>query len=87
MQRHLQRLADARIKTIVINLGWLGERIAEHKVDCWLVNTGWTGGPYGVGNRMEIAHTRSMINAILNGNLKKVQLKTDPIFGLQVPES
>ncbi len=28
-----------------------------------------------------------MINAILNGNLKKVQLKTDPIFGLQVPES
>ncbi len=29
LQRHLQRLADARIKTIVINLGWLGERIAE----------------------------------------------------------
>ncbi len=65
----------------------LGERIAEHKVDCWLVNTGWTGGAYGVGNRMEIAHTRAMINAILKGDLKKVQLKTDPIFGLQVPES
>jgi phosphoenolpyruvate carboxykinase (ATP) len=65
----------------------LGERIAKHKVDCWLVNTGWTGGPYGVGNRMEIAHTRAMINAILKGNLKKVQLKTDPIFGLQVPQS
>ena len=65
----------------------LGERIAKHKVDCWLVNTGWTGGPYGVGNRMAIAHTRAMINAILNGDLKKVQLKTDPIFGLQVPVS
>ncbi len=65
----------------------LGEKIAKHKVNCWLVNTGWTGGPYGVGNRMEIAHTRAMVNAILNGALKKVKLKTDPIFGLQVPES
>ena len=65
----------------------LGEKIAKHKVDCWLVNTGWTGGAYGVGNRMEIAHTRAMINAILNGDLKKVQSKADPIFGLQVPES
>ena len=29
LERHLQRLADAKIKTVVINLGWLGERIAE----------------------------------------------------------
>ena len=36
---------------------------------------------------MAIAHTRAMINAILKGYLKKVLLKTDPIFGLQVPES
>lgn len=65
----------------------LGEKIAKHKVDCWMVNTGWTGGAYGVGKRMEIAHTRAIINAILKGDLKKVQLKTDPIFGLQVPQS
>jgi len=29
LERHLQRLADAKIKTVVINLGWLGEQIAE----------------------------------------------------------
>ncbi len=27
--QHLQRLADARVKTVVINLGWLGEQIAK----------------------------------------------------------
>jgi len=27
--QHLQRLANARVKTVVINLGWLGEQIAE----------------------------------------------------------
>lgn len=27
--QHLQRLADARVKMVVINLGWLGEQIAE----------------------------------------------------------
>src|SRR5260221_10403187 len=36
----------------------LGERIARHSAQVWLVNTGWTGGPYGVGHRMKIAHTR-----------------------------
>ena len=39
----------------------LGEKIASHRSRVWLVNTGWTGGPYGVGSRMKIAHTRAMI--------------------------
>src|SRR5262249_5155107 len=39
----------------------LGERIARHDARVWLVNTGWTGGPYGVGTRMRIGHTRAMI--------------------------
>lgn len=65
----------------------LGEKIAKYKVNCWLVNTGWTGGPYGIGNRIEIAHTRAMIKAILKGDLSKVTTKQDPIFGLHVPES
>jgi phosphoenolpyruvate carboxykinase (ATP) len=64
----------------------LGEKIAKHNVSCWLVNTGWTGGPYGVGNRMEIAHTRAMIKAILEGQLDKVNTFKDPVFGLQIPE-
>jgi hypothetical protein len=35
----------------------LGEKIAKHNAKVWLVNTGWTGGAYGVGTRMKIAHT------------------------------
>jgi phosphoenolpyruvate carboxykinase (ATP) len=64
----------------------LGEKIAKHNVSCWLVNTGWTGGPYGVGSRMEIMHTRAMIKAILEGQLDKVATFEDPVFGLQIPE-
>src|ERR671920_777291 len=40
---------------------FLGDRIARHHVQVWLVNTGWSGGPYGVGSRIKIAHTRAMI--------------------------
>ncbi len=64
----------------------LGEKIAKHKVNCWLVNTGWTGGAYGVGHRMEIAHTRAMIKAILENQLKDVATFKDPVFGLNIPE-
>src|SRR5690606_31923943 len=64
----------------------LGEKIAKHQVKVWLVNTGWTGGPYGVGHRMPIAYTRAMVKAALEGQLDDVPLKTDPIFGLRVPE-
>ena len=39
----------------------LGEKIETHGAKCWLVNTGWSGGAYGVGERMKIAHTRAMI--------------------------
>lgn len=64
----------------------LGEKIARHNVSCWLVNTGWTGGPYGVGTRMKIAHTRAMIKAILEGQLDEVATFKDPVFGLHIPE-
>ena len=63
----------------------LGEKIAKHNVSCWLVNTGWTGGPYGVGQRIEIKYTRAMIKAILEGELDKVQTQEDPVFGIHVP--
>ena len=49
----------------------LGEKIAKHNARVWLVNTGWTGGPYGVGSRMKIAHTRAMITAALTGQLDR----------------
>ena len=65
----------------------LGEKIATHKAQCWLFNTGWTGGPYGVGQRMNIHHTRSMLRAALNGDLDDVPYRADPLFGLQVPQT
>ncbi|MCI0421447.1 MAG: phosphoenolpyruvate carboxykinase (ATP), partial [Acidobacteria bacterium] len=65
----------------------LGEKIERHQVRCWLVNTGWSGGPFGVGHRMSIAHTRAMIHAALNGKLTDVPATPHPIFRVLVPES
>jgi len=64
----------------------LGERIATHHARVWLVNTGWTGGPYGVGTRMRIAHTRAMITAALGGQLESVSYRKHPVFNIDVPE-
>jgi phosphoenolpyruvate carboxykinase (ATP) len=66
---------------------FLGEKIARHDSRVWLVNTGWTGGPYGIGSRMKIAHTRAMIRAALSGLLDSVSYETDPIFNLDVPQA
>jgi phosphoenolpyruvate carboxykinase (ATP) len=63
----------------------LGQKIAEHKSTVWLVNTGWSGGPYGVGQRMKIAHTRAMVTAILDHRLRDVPTEPDPVFGIHVP--
>jgi phosphoenolpyruvate carboxykinase (ATP) len=65
----------------------LGERIAKHNVDVWLVNTGWSGGPYGVGKRMDIHFTRAMIRAALSGALRQVPTRHDELFNLEVPLS
>ncbi len=65
----------------------LGERMAAHGADCWLVNTGWTGGGVGVGQRMNLRHTRAMVAAALGGLLNDVTYATDPVFGLAVPKA
>ncbi|MFG1463399.1 phosphoenolpyruvate carboxykinase [Xanthobacter sp. DSM 24535] len=65
----------------------LRDLIAEHGVDCWLVNTGWTGGKFGVGRRMPIKVTRTLLSAALDGSLKDVSFRTDPYFGFAVPTS
>ena len=65
----------------------LGKKIAQHNARVWLVNTGWTGGPYGVGTRMKIAHTRAMISAALSGQLDDVSYRTHPQFNVDVPAS
>jgi phosphoenolpyruvate carboxykinase (ATP) len=63
----------------------LGGLIEEHQSHVWLVNTGWTGGAFGVGSRMKLAHTRKMVNALLCGNLTAAKTTMDPVFGLAVP--
>ncbi len=65
--------------------GLLGDRIAAHDVKVWMVNTGWSGGPYGTGRRISIAHTRAIINAALNGQLADIPTREDPNFHLDVP--
>lgn len=64
----------------------LADKINKHHSACWLVNTGWTGGPYGVGSRMEIKYTRALLNAALDGSLEKVKMTPDPVFGFMVPD-
>lgn len=63
----------------------LGQRIERHNARVWLVNTGWSGGPYGVGKRMSIQHTRALLSAALQGKLDHIGYRFDPIFGFEVP--
>jgi phosphoenolpyruvate carboxykinase (ATP) len=60
-------------------------KISQHNVNVWLVNTGWTGGSYGVGHRIKLAHTRAIVHAIMDGTLKDVETVQEPIFGLHIP--
>lgn len=67
----------------------LAKMMDEHDTRCILLNTGWGGGPYGVGKRISIAHTRALLNAALAGDLDedKVEYETHPTFGLRMPTS
>jgi len=65
----------------------LRDRISNHKVNCWLVNTGLTGGPFGIGKRISIGHTRAIIHTALRGDLHNVPTWQDPIFNLHIPVS
>jgi phosphoenolpyruvate carboxykinase (ATP) len=65
----------------------LGERLRRHHAQCWLVNTGWTGGPYGVGKRIGLSHTRAMVHAVLDEKLAGVEFTIEPTFGLSIPSS
>ena len=63
----------------------LGAKMVRHSVRVFLINTGWTGGVYGQGRRISLAHTRAMVRAALTGALDDVPTYTDPLFGLHVP--
>jgi phosphoenolpyruvate carboxykinase (ATP) len=65
----------------------LKQRMLRHDATCWLVNTGWVGGGWGVGKRISIRHTRSLLNAALDGRLNAVDFRRDRLFGFEVPTS
>jgi phosphoenolpyruvate carboxykinase (ATP) len=64
----------------------LGDKIEEHQVNVYLVNTGWSGGPYGVGKRMNLTFTRAIVTAALNGSIEQATFTADPIFGVLCPD-
>lgn len=66
----------------------LGKKLEQHpEVNVWLINTGWSGGAYGVGQRMSLKYTRSMITAALNGELNDVEFVPHQVFGILKPQT
>ena len=64
----------------------LREKMKQHNTHTYLVNTGWSGGPASTSaSRMPLSDTRRIINAILSGELEKVDFEKEPVFGLDVP--
>jgi len=63
----------------------LGDKIRNHNTVVYLINTGWSGGPYGVGKRVSIRHSRAMVTAALTGALDIVKYRHDDLFNLDVP--
>ncbi|HIM31425.1 MAG TPA: phosphoenolpyruvate carboxykinase (ATP) [Planctomycetes bacterium] len=60
----------------------LADKIVRHDSHVWLVNTGWNGGPYGVGSRIKLEHTRAIIEAIYSGKLAAARTSNVDVFGL-----
>jgi phosphoenolpyruvate carboxykinase (ATP) len=65
----------------------LGEKLKTNNVNVWLLNTGWVGGKYGVGSRIKLSYTRSLITAALAGELDNVEYGVTPYFKLNFPKS
>ena len=62
------------------------KRIRESGAQVYLVNTGWTEGAFGTGRRFSIPETRTVINAVLSGELKQTETETISCFHLEVPK-
>jgi phosphoenolpyruvate carboxykinase (ATP) len=65
----------------------LGSKMDEHGTRVYLINTGWTGGPYGIGKRMNLSYTRAMVTAALTGEIEKAPVKHHDVFNIDMPTS
>jgi len=61
----------------------LATKMRQHQARAWLVNTGWTGGAHGTGQRIKLAYTRAIIDAIHSGKLNAAKRQSHPIFGFE----
>lgn len=61
----------------------LAEKIKRHHVRVFLINTGWNGRK----ERIKLAYTRRMVNAVLNGELDDAPTTQEPYFGLAIPQA
>ena len=59
----------------------LVKKMQKSGAKAYLVNTGWNG----TGKRISIKDTRGIIDAILNGDVKKAPTKEIPYFNFEVP--
>ena len=64
----------------------LGEKMRKYKAKAYLVNTGWAGGSYGIGQRMKIKLTRSIIDGIFQGSLDRAEYTKHPVLNLDIPD-
>jgi phosphoenolpyruvate carboxykinase (ATP) len=65
----------------------LGERMKKHGAQVFLINTGWSGGPFGVGERIDIMVTRAIVTGVLDTDLEGVEYVEDNRFHIMVPIS
>lgn len=65
----------------------LGKKIEQNETEVYLVNTGWTGGPYGIGKRMNLSYTRAMVKAAISGELAKAEYTNNSLFNVSIPKS
>jgi phosphoenolpyruvate carboxykinase (ATP) len=63
----------------------LAEKMLRHGTQVYLLNTGWTGGPAGIGQRINLPYTRAIVRAALQGQIDDAEIYVDPVFGLHVP--
>lgn len=57
------------------------QRMQDAGAEAYLVNTGWNGK----GERISLKNTRTLINAILNDELRQAPVQILPVFNLQIP--
>jgi phosphoenolpyruvate carboxykinase (ATP) len=64
----------------------LMKRLQEDHAQVYLVNTGWSGGAHGKGGkRFAIPTTRTVVTAIVNGDLREAQYEKLDGFNVEVP--